>query len=104
MLKLSAAFYALFVCSATACNVFTGEGTPFTPASTLTWHETRLADGSDFTITDATGDHDYLYTSVGTDVPYSMGVSAKDRNDVVLIRRLDGKRWLVDMVIFTCSH
>jgi hypothetical protein len=33
-----------------------------------------------------------------------MGVSPKDQNDVVLIRELDGKRWLVDMVIFTCSH
>jgi hypothetical protein len=104
MLKLSTAFYALFVCSATACNVFTGEGTEFAPASTLTWHEVRLANGGDFTITDAAGDHDYLYTSAGTDLPYRMGVSPKDQNDVVLIRELDGKRWLVDMVIFTCSH
>ncbi len=103
MLKLSAAFYALFVCSATACNVFTGEASDFVPATTLTLHEPRK-DNGDFTLTDANGAHDYFLTSVGSDFPYSMGSPLKKSDDVVLIRELDGGRWLVDMVIFTCSH
>lgn len=99
MLKFAAAFYALFVCSATACDVFTGEGTEFMPATTLVWHPDGL-----FTLTDPIGAKDYIMQSTGvTDTPYSMGVSVKDKNDIVLIRELDGK-WIVDMVVFTCDH
>lgn len=104
MLKITFAFYSLFVCSAGACDAFTGEGTEFTPAATLKWHDPRPEGGGDFTISDASGDHDYILTSAGTtDIPYNMGVSTKDQDDVVLIRELDGSRWIVDMVIFTCN-
>jgi hypothetical protein len=99
MLKFAAAFYALFVCSATACDIFTGEGSEFVPGATLTWHPDGI-----FTLADSDGSKDYVFQSTGmTDVPYSMGVSTKDKNDVVLIRELDGK-WIIDMVVFTCAH
>jgi hypothetical protein len=106
MLKLSAAFYVLFVCSATACEVFTGEATPFVPAAKLTFHQDDTTQKGDFTLVDQGGvATDYEFRSTGTtDVPFSLAVSTKDESNSVLIRELDGNRWLVDMVIFTCSH
>lgn len=104
MLKLAAAFYALFVCGAAACNAFVGEATEFVPAAKLTFHQDEAAQKGDFTLVDQGGlATDYVFRSTSTtDLPYSLAVSTKDESNSVLIRELDGGRWLVDMVIFTC--
>lgn len=100
MFKFAFAFYALFVCGATACDTFVGEADPLGDVPVMIWKgDPGYTDGAgDFSIVNAQGHHEYYVTSAGTGIPYSLG-HAVDGVGIVTLRKLDGN-WIVNMIVY----